>query len=774
MSFFRKKSEQQKPSADRIGAPSKFVLDLAKLKKEREAEEAEREAKRHFFQVRQTKEEEKKEPEAPVYVPKVFDKQVQEAPKEEPMKRVLSRTPGLLDRLLAEPQVVKNNLARAGFFAAAIALLLFSFKIVEWTSQSGKTKQMILGEVATAFDELLHGVDSVKLGDFSSGEDFFANADKKFSDIQNKLQGVNQLFITLAGIIPGQTAETISSGNHLINGGQALSEALAILSKAAPDWFSKNSKDQANQEFVILSRLDQVNKDMEQIVPYFTKVNDEFSRVDAEVIPQDYRRQFEDARGALSKLFEQIVRFKSSAAGISDLLGNNGERRYLVLFQNNRELRPTGGFIGSYSLIDVKNGKIANIETPKGGPYDITPNFTEFIKPPQPMQFINPRWEFHDANWFPDFPTSAEKIQWFYEKSGGPTVDGIIAITPNVLTRLLKIAGPLEITEYATAVNESNVIEILEKQTEDSQDKLDNIPKKIIAVMFPKLLEKIMSFDLEKGSEVLGALNDSMAQKDILLYSNNQSLQTAFEDLDWSGSITTTDSDYLMVVGANLGGGKTDQVVDELLDLKTSIKDDGSIINSLTISRKHNGNPDEQFESMANQEFIRVYAPEGSVLVKASGFQAPSPDKLLTTEIALSEDEDLVNIEGSPVIDERSGMRTTQEFGKTVFGNWMMVSPGELTQATIEYELPFKLQKPDKSILEKIFDRSSEIFSYSLTVQKQPGKTNYLTSSLELPANMSVSWNSGNSKLAGQNKIEFTKTIDRDAAYGAVIKTKPQ
>src|SRR3989344_7396642 len=121
MSFFRKKSEQQKPSADRIGAPSKFVLDLAKLKKEREAEEAEREAKRHFFQVRQTKEEERKEPEAPVYVPKVFDKQEPEAPKEEPMKRVLSRTPGLLDRLLAEPQVVKNNLARAGVFAAAIA-----------------------------------------------------------------------------------------------------------------------------------------------------------------------------------------------------------------------------------------------------------------------------------------------------------------------------------------------------------------------------------------------------------------------------------------------------------------------------------------------------------------------------------------------------------------------------------------------------------------------------------------------------------------------------
>ena len=759
--FFKKKPEQKAIPEQQRSAPSKFVLDLAKLKKEREAE---REAKRHFFQVGQKKEEERKEPETPAYVPKVFDKQETEAPKEEPMKQVFGRTPGLLDRLLDEPQVVKNNFLRAGVFAAAIALLLFSFKIVEWTSQSGQTKQMILGEAVSAFDELLHGVDSVKLGDFSSGGDFFANADKKFSDIQNKLQGVNQLFITLAGIIPGQTAETISSGNHLINGGQALSEALVILSEAAPNWFSQNSN--------LLNIPEAIGGDLAKITPLFTKANDEFSRVDANVIPEEHRQQFEDARGALANLSDQLAQFKSGVAGISDLLGNNGERRYLVLFQNNRELRPTGGFIGSYSLIDVKNGKIANIETPKGGPYDITPNFTEFIKPPLPLQFINPRWEFHDANWFPDFPTSAEKIQWFYEKSGGPTVDGIIAITPNVLTRLLKIAGPLEIAEYATTVNDSNVIDILEKQTEDSQDKLDNIPKKIIAVMFPKLLEKILSADLKKGSEILGALNDSLAQKDILLYSNNQSLETAFEDLDWSGIIKSTDSDYLMVVGANLGGGKTDQVVDELLDLKTKIKEDGTIINSLTISRKHNGNPDDQFESMTNQEFIRIYVPEGSTLISASGFKGPSPVKMFQSEIALSEDEDLVNIEGSPVIDERSGTRTTQEFGKTVFGNWMIVKPGEFAQATFEYELPFKLQKPEKSILEKIFDRSADIFSYSLTIQKQPGKINRLTSALEMPANMSVSWNSSNSKLTDQNKVEFTKTIDRDAAYGAVLKSK--
>ena len=290
--------------------------------------------------------------------------------------------------------------------------------------------------------------------------------------------------------------------------------------------------------------------------------------------------------------------------------------------------------------------------------------------------------------------------------------------------------------------------------------------------MFPKLLEKILSADLKKDRRFWERSMIRWRKKIFLLYSNNQSLETAFEDLDWSGIIKSTDSDYLMVVGANLGGGKTDQVVDELLDLKTKIKEDGTIINSLTISRKHNGNPDDQFESMTNQEFIRIYVPEGSTLISASGFKGPSPVKMFQSEIALSEDEDLVNIEGSPVIDERSGTRTTQEFGKTVFGNWMIVKPGEFAQATFEYELPFKLQKPEKSILEKIFDRSADIFSYSLTIQKQPGKINRLTSALEMPVNMSVSWNSSNSKLTDQNKVEFTKTIDRDAAYGAFLKSK--
>lgn len=764
MSFFRKrKQENSTPNEARRSAPSRFVLDLAKLKKEKEARES---VDKNFFHIKKENQTRKKKAVASAYVSKIFDAPEKEASKDkdsDAIKNVFSRNPGLLDRILIPLTPVKNYFLRVGGFVVAVVLILFAFKIVSWTNQAKETKGQILGAATTAFEDLLNGADLIKVGEFQNGEDVFKKAQAEFSNIQNKLGGINQLLVSLAEFIPNQ-GSAVESGRHLIDGGQELSLALAQFSKAAPRWFSGGGD--------FLENLSAIKKDIKEVSPRLTAAKNEFAAVDPKVLPQDYRQSFEQARTAVSSASDKITMFGSMADGLTDLLGANGERRFLVLFQNNRELRPTGGFIGSFSLIDVKKGKIENIETPQGGPYDIKPNLTEFLKPPQPVQYINSRWEIQDANWFPDFPTSAKKFQWFYDKSGGPTVDGVIAITPNVLTRLLKAVGPLEIPEYQMVVNDANVLDFLQNQTENSLDKKENVPKKIIAVMLPKLLEKTLSLDLRKGAEVLGVLADSLNQKDILLYVNNQTVQTAFEDLDWSGMMKSTDGDYLMVNGANLGGGKTDQVVDELIDLRTKIKEDGGIVNTLTITRKHNGSPFNQFENWPNQEFIRVYVPEGSTFISAKGFDGPTPDKMFQSQIPLSEDEDLANIEGSPVIDEKSGTRITQEFGKTVFGNWMTVKPGEFEQAIIEYELPFKAQKSNKSFLSSFFGQSADLFPYSLTVQKQPGKISRLFASMEMPNNMAISWNSSNSKLIDRNKIEFSKTIDRDAVYGLVAQIK--
>jgi len=141
-----------------------------------------------------------------------------------------------------------------------------------------------------------------------------------------------------------------------------------------------------------------------------------------------------------------LEEFNQKQTIFQDLLGYNGPRKYLFLFQNNHEIRATGGFIGSYGVLNVHNGNVKELFV--DGIFNPDGQLSVRVVPPKPIQKISTNWSTHDANWFPNFPTSAEKIAWFYEKTGGPTVDGIITLTPTVMEKLLEITGPIEMLEY--------------------------------------------------------------------------------------------------------------------------------------------------------------------------------------------------------------------------------------------------------------------------------------------------------------------------------------
>ena len=93
----------------------------------------------------------------------------------------------------------------------------------------------------------------------------------------------------------------------------------------------------------------------------------------------------------------------SLSSALDSVFGDKQLKRYLIVFQNNNEIRPTGGFMGSFALVDIQKGKILNIDIPGGGTYDLKGQMKKEVEPPLPLQLSNNRWEFQDANWFPDF-----------------------------------------------------------------------------------------------------------------------------------------------------------------------------------------------------------------------------------------------------------------------------------------------------------------------------------------------------------------------------------
>jgi len=244
----------------------------------------------------------------------------------------------------------------------------------------------------------------------------------------------------------------------------------------------------------LTEKLKILRDNLSAILPDVAAASDKIYGVKIEAVPGDKQEAFQILQGKLPQLVSGMKNLISVSDLLIKFLGDEMDKRYLVVFQNPGEIRPTGGFIGSLALVDFRRGEIKNMEVPGGGSYDFEGSLKERIVSPGPLRLVAARWQLQDANWFFDFPTSAQKIKWFYEKSGGPTVDGVIALNADLVADFLAIVGPIEMPEYGKTISKENFIEEVQKSVELEYDKAENKPKQIIADMAPKLISKLLHY----------------------------------------------------------------------------------------------------------------------------------------------------------------------------------------------------------------------------------------------------------------------------------------
>jgi hypothetical protein len=481
-------------------------------------------------------------------------------------------------------------------------------------------------------------------------------------------------------------------------------------------------------------------------------------------------------------------------------LGSADDKRYLLVFQNNTEMRATGGFIGSFALVDFRDGKIKNIEVPGGGSYDTEAGLYAKVKAPEPLRLVNPLWHFWDANWWPDWPTSARKLMWFYEKSDGPTVDGVISFTPTVIERMLEIIGPVEIAgacpensatttasrencaaSSSLIINADNFLTTVQELAEQKPD-VTKQPKKIIGDLMAKIMEELPK-RLNKDTliNLLGAMEDSLNEKHILFYFTDDELQKKIENYGWGGNVKQTAWNYLSVINTNIGGGKSDKSMEETINHETEILADGSIINTLEIKRAHNGEKGEPFSGVRNVDWMRIYVPQGSELISASGFKRPADIYFEEPDPGWQDDPDVYAGESAAKTDKTSGTEIYNEAGKTVFANWSMADPGQTAAIYLKYKLPFKLtpkeSKEKKQMKDLLLDKAVEIFNpgqkqllpYALLAQKQAGsKGDKITSTLKLPDNFKIVWSYPENAAVETDGWNISDSLNVDK-YWAVI-----
>ncbi len=409
--------------------------------------------------------------------------------------------------------------------------------------------------------------------------------------------------------------------------------------------------------------------------------------VHGEVVPVEFRPLLAQAQDRVPRLGQQLERLNKVLAISDRIVGAGQPQRYLVAFQNNHELRATGGFIGSYAIVEFDKGQFRIVAVPPYGSYTLDYGLRTLVSPPAPLQAITDRMTFHDANWDPDFPTSARTLLSWYEKSGGETLDGVMAINASLVQQILGAVGSLSLTagESISADNFTATVEAFAATRRGTTAP----PKELLSQLAPVLLTKISGSltNVKTAGELLAVAASGLANRDIQLYHVDPVVQQVFSDLGYSGAFlpTITGDDYLFPVFTNIGGWKTDQVMKTNFILNTSVANNGDVEHSFTITRVHSGlanGPEGTVQE--NKSYIRVYVPEGATLLASDGFDLP------------------------PVVTgETTRVRVYKEHGRTVLAGWLVTPRGETRTVSLRWRVAQLL--------------NSNQAAYRLIVQKQAG-----------------------------------------------------
>lgn len=391
--------------------------------------------------------------------------------------------------------------------------------------------------------------------------------------------------------------------------------------------------------------------------------------------------------------------FSQKFANVSDFLPVVEEvflqpepKIYLLLFQNNMELRPTGGFIGSFGLLTIEKGKIIDLKIEDV--YTADGQLKGHVDPPLPIRkYLNqPHFFLRDSNFDPDFTISAAKAAFFLQKELGREVDGVVGINLFVLQKILQILGPIKIADFGNdSISADNFFFKAQYYASDKFFPGSTAKKDFLTSVTSILMQKLESDNSLSFVELLPVIRQLLDEKNIILFVNNGRSQKVIEEKGWAGRMVDVKCvgeiqldfcfpDYLSIVEANLGVNKANYFISKAVAIEKIIDQDGNLGTTLTISYENSANS-QIFNNTFYTNYLQIFVPVGSILTGITLNNAP--------------------ISSSDIDIENYGL------DKMSFGFLVRIAPENKGVIKVTYTLPRLV--------------TSEVSSYQFFYQKQGG-----------------------------------------------------
>ena len=422
----------------------------------------------------------------------------------------------------------------------------------------------------------------------------------------------------------------------------------------------------------------------------------------------DLSKQLPEIRSVISKA-NIFLGFLPNIVGRS----GEGKKTYLVVFQNSSELRPTGGFIGSYGIVTFDQGKVLDFKV--NDIYSADGQLRGRIQPPDEiLHFMGQTsWYMRDANWAADWELSAQRLEWFLEKETGEKVDGVWGMSLPAVQKLLLATGELTLAGMNETVSATNFYQKAEYASEINFFPGSTQKRDFIGATSQALLEKITSSG-DKDWIALGqAVGRALTEKDVMMYFNDGNVQSAVELAGWGGSIVVdhcgnAGTNCLMVVDANLGANKANYFLKRAITLNVLIGKGGDMENRVAVSYQNNS-PSASWPGGVYKNYVRFLVPVDSELTK---FDLGDKRRARVSEVLTAE-----ALNSTP-IDQFLVFKNLELSAKSVnatgsallsFGAYFEVPVGETKTIVFSYH-------PGKRL-----DFNLRVVDLGVTVLKQPG-----------------------------------------------------
>lgn len=333
----------------------------------------------------------------------------------------------------------------------------------------------------------------------------------------------------------------------------------------------------------------------------------------------DYNMQsVQEVRKELETISSYLRTGGTLVSSFDQVLSSPDEKEYIFFFYNNMEIRPGGGFIGSFARVKFQQYTLKEFDV--FDVYDADGQLKVHVRPPSPIRdyLDQPHWFLRDSNFSPDFEQNVETAEYFLERELGiSNIDGAVAITTTALSYILEAFDELYIADYQETITADNFYLIAQSQAEDDFFPGSTAKKSFLSTVGRTLMLKMNSANPAKlGLGIKRALDE----KHIVFLSRTPEIQQRVDVLGWSGKILnpqcTVSSancivNHVLPIDANLGVNKANYYVSRLMKMHTTIHNDGLVSNDFSIAYTNTSSEGIQ-PGGTYKNYYQVYIPHNA------------------------------------------------------------------------------------------------------------------------------------------------------------------